>query len=607
MSLDTSHVPCKFFKMGNCQAGHSCPFSHVDNPVTDVQPCKYFAKGNCKFGAKCANPHLLPDGRDGRKMQRGGFGGFGYNQRAQPYANMAPQQGYNTMPMPTRSQNAYQSPVTSQDDFFGLPTEQHQYIEPPSMFGGLGYADQYRSPQMEENNMAFSPPARAMDATLPASFDDRDMPALRGAFPSSAPPKRFGFGPVTGTSPTTSMATSNAFGNLSQMASSFAPNGNRNSLLGSSPSTGDGFPRKILHSDLRPPMAMYSSSFQGPFLVAPSPPPDEAESEGRSSDELDCLPGTLDDLLTPKERVRRFSRPAEDSDGRPRSLSGFGSPSFNSPVGSPLGASPSSRYGPLFTKQRENNDLGTSAPKASAYGHVGSPLRKTSFQADMANKPSGISRTRSGNETSMFTSSSPVTRPSGLGMLSQQLRASTLGNGAVASGGYNTSPKQSPNMADSSLAVPNGIGSQRLDRTISTSSMGRSLGDRIDEEETETDDEMFKMEGDGVERRNSQQESNHKPAIQTNGSRKKSDDQDIKDSSEELTPTATGTSSQGTSTLDTEASNPSPPKEQPKAARWPGGTAWNVVAAAGSRIGLTSAPAKSAAVPQEAKPVGKAK
>jgi hypothetical protein len=395
---------------------------------------------------------------------------------------------------------------------------------------------------------------------------------------------------------TTSMAPSNAFGNLSQMASSFAPSGNRNSLLGSSPSGGDGFPRKILHSDHRPPMSMYSSSFQGPFLVAPSPPPEEDDFEGRSSDELDCLPGTLDDLLTPNERVRRFSRPAEDSGGRPRSLSGFGSPSLHSPVGSPLGASPSSRYGPLFTKQRENNDLGTSLPKTSVFGHVGSPLRKTSFQADTATKPFGISRTRSGNETSMFTSLSPVSRPSGLGMLSQQLRASTLGNGVGASQGYSGSPKQSPHLADSSLAVPNGIASQRLDRTISTSSMGRSLGDRIDEEETETDDEMFRMEADDV-KSTSRGETNSKPPIQTNG-RKKSEDREIKDTTEELTPTATG---------ETKASNPSPPRELPKVARWPGGTAWNVVAAAGSRIGLTSAPAKPVAIPQEAKPAGKAK
>jgi len=132
--------------------------------------------------------------------------------------------------------------------------------------------------------------------------------------------------------------------------------------------------------------------------------------------------------------------------------------------------------------------------------------------------------------------------------------------------------------------------------------MGRSLGDRIDEEETETDDEMFKMEEDNVERKKIKHESNDKSSVQANGSRKKSEDKDIKDSSEEITPTATGTGAQ-----DTTAAKPSPPKEQPKAPRWPGGTAWNVVAAAGSRIGLTSAPTKPVAVPQDSRSAGKAK
>lgn len=61
---DYSHVPCKFFKMGNCQAGPSCPFSHSPDIINSANnlPCKYFAKGNCKFGNKCVNAHILPNG-----------------------------------------------------------------------------------------------------------------------------------------------------------------------------------------------------------------------------------------------------------------------------------------------------------------------------------------------------------------------------------------------------------------------------------------------------------------------------------------------------------------------------------------------------------------
>ncbi|ODV90907.1 hypothetical protein CANCADRAFT_19397, partial [Tortispora caseinolytica NRRL Y-17796] len=56
-----SHVPCKFFKQGVCQAGKSCPFSHEIDQSGDGALCKYFQKGNCKFGSKCALAHILPD------------------------------------------------------------------------------------------------------------------------------------------------------------------------------------------------------------------------------------------------------------------------------------------------------------------------------------------------------------------------------------------------------------------------------------------------------------------------------------------------------------------------------------------------------------------
>ena len=41
---DTSHVPCKFFRSGQCQAGKACPFSHSTDVSTADTPCKYFAK-----------------------------------------------------------------------------------------------------------------------------------------------------------------------------------------------------------------------------------------------------------------------------------------------------------------------------------------------------------------------------------------------------------------------------------------------------------------------------------------------------------------------------------------------------------------------------------
>ncbi|CAE6420168.1 unnamed protein product [Rhizoctonia solani] len=60
-SKDLSHVPCKFFKVGGCTAGPSCPFSHhVAEPGETKSVCTWFVKGSCKFGHKCALAHVLP-------------------------------------------------------------------------------------------------------------------------------------------------------------------------------------------------------------------------------------------------------------------------------------------------------------------------------------------------------------------------------------------------------------------------------------------------------------------------------------------------------------------------------------------------------------------
>lgn len=67
-----SHVPCKFYKQGICQAGSSCPFSHnlLGSLAADKLPCKYFQKGNCKFGLKCALAHYINGERINRKIEK---------------------------------------------------------------------------------------------------------------------------------------------------------------------------------------------------------------------------------------------------------------------------------------------------------------------------------------------------------------------------------------------------------------------------------------------------------------------------------------------------------------------------------------------------------
>ena len=59
---DTSHVPCKFFRLGTCQAGSTCVFSHSIDTAAEVAPCKYFAKvvrsRNRKASVVTADPSL---------------------------------------------------------------------------------------------------------------------------------------------------------------------------------------------------------------------------------------------------------------------------------------------------------------------------------------------------------------------------------------------------------------------------------------------------------------------------------------------------------------------------------------------------------------------
>ncbi|PVU89995.1 hypothetical protein BB561_005085 [Smittium simulii] len=53
----TKHIPCKFFKNGNCDAADACLFLHDMGSFSNKPICSYFLKGNCKYGNKCALLH----------------------------------------------------------------------------------------------------------------------------------------------------------------------------------------------------------------------------------------------------------------------------------------------------------------------------------------------------------------------------------------------------------------------------------------------------------------------------------------------------------------------------------------------------------------------
>ena len=55
---DKKHIPCKFFKKGNCCRGEFCWYSHdteiqTDEAASSVIPCVYFQKGYCRYGDNC--------------------------------------------------------------------------------------------------------------------------------------------------------------------------------------------------------------------------------------------------------------------------------------------------------------------------------------------------------------------------------------------------------------------------------------------------------------------------------------------------------------------------------------------------------------------------
>ncbi|KAJ1908444.1 hypothetical protein LPJ81_000060 [Coemansia sp. IMI 209127] len=73
----TRHIPCKFYRHGNCTAGSNCFFSHDMTLLVEKSVCKYFSKGNCRYGNKCALLHIGQN--DGSPMPRSSKPGNGTN------------------------------------------------------------------------------------------------------------------------------------------------------------------------------------------------------------------------------------------------------------------------------------------------------------------------------------------------------------------------------------------------------------------------------------------------------------------------------------------------------------------------------------------------
>ncbi|KAK9480837.1 hypothetical protein V1514DRAFT_117213 [Lipomyces japonicus] len=194
-SKNLSHVPCKFFRQGTCQAGNTCPFSHSIDSQLEQAPCKYFQKGNCKFGAKCALAHILPDGRR-------------VNHRALPQ-NYGPLQLGTRNMLPDVNNNSYannpsalarsliahnrqpqqqnsSSALQTQDndfgyDFVGSPPA--DTLASPSSHRTLGPLDVPIPASLEANGISFLARHGPVAASVPAKFglDTSSLPSSSAA------------------------------------------------------------------------------------------------------------------------------------------------------------------------------------------------------------------------------------------------------------------------------------------------------------------------------------------------------------------------------------------------------------------------------------------
>ncbi|KAB5533464.1 hypothetical protein GE09DRAFT_361741 [Coniochaeta sp. 2T2.1] len=221
---NTSHVPCKFFKQGACQAGNTCPFNHDLSHASETV-CKYFAKGNCKFGPKCANIHMLPDGRrinygkSGVSIGGPPIAGIGNRINPATYGHTSTNSALTSSFMRNDNVPPYTAaspyPIPSDNDHRYM--HHHHLGRQPSLDNGLvptidtthtsDPTSAYGSPRDDELNngnggaarlgLGMSPVAvprqglSVLDATLPASFDSNGIShaARYGPWPASVPNK----------------------------------------------------------------------------------------------------------------------------------------------------------------------------------------------------------------------------------------------------------------------------------------------------------------------------------------------------------------------------------------------------------------------------------
>lgn len=387
-------------------------------------------------------------------------------------------------------------------------------------------SDLYNGSQRDRFGLGMSPiPSKGLsvlDAPLPASFDSNGVSwiARHGPVASSVPSK---FGMMS-----ESPASSAGFGGVEKTGSSALKNlyssayGEDNSIGSyADEEHGDGFGGEYGSRPIGSARALHSQRFARTKIMSSSLPKGGAGLKGIDRDwdtdftfEEDYLPDNLKELLTPMEKARRGSRHNRDDDdlgqsnGRPI-LNGNGS--FNNGAfGSPSNASPS-RWGPLFQRQQreEEERQASSLSRASAFGHVGSPLRSSMMAGSNT-----IQRSNGDLSGSPFASS-PARSGLGMSMIGQQLGRMKLDRtGSDNSGGLSslrnaTAPIGTP--PSGGFANSGSLSARREpERAVSGNSLsgigGRKFSQIEEEDDLADGDDLFKME-----------EEEDKSAVRTSG------------------------------------------------------------------------------------------
>ncbi|TEB11087.1 hypothetical protein FA13DRAFT_1004397 [Coprinellus micaceus] len=367
-SKDLSHVPCKFFKVGGCTAGSSCPFSHNLPEPGQKESCAWFVKGNCKFGHKCALAHVLPgqdmsmDRKNKKAAQQasaaagggGGGGGGGKDRGKGPKREGGPADrghsgknpllaGGSTAPRGSAS-TAGRPPMNFPSKSAPAPPLNDTDFAALDDMEGVAKPDDDDEQQQQQQQQSETPKSHSDQQALPVS-------APRNAAPTSAPQNDFGpigspskaggtFSPGTsprlnGASPAISSSPFSAPGNQASFygPSSYSLTGGVAASLGSGLAMMGG--RKGWGSDAyegTSPSNAFTSNLSASHQHRSSglsasvthdvdggfeylggtrnlrKIPRTSEQAVVDEEMEDFIPGSLTDLLTPEERSRRMSR-----------------------------------------------------------------------------------------------------------------------------------------------------------------------------------------------------------------------------------------------------------------------------------------------------------